>query len=67
MQSSPFGLVDSPTFDIDPDLALAIRISEEEQKKFQEDLRNEQEMFERALKLSLEESGSTSNATFDQQ
>lgn len=41
--------------DMDPDLAMALRISEQEQKDRQDELRREQEMFEQALKLSLEE------------
>ncbi|XP_055372297.1 ankyrin repeat domain-containing protein 13D [Condylostylus longicornis] len=39
----------------DPDLAMALRISEQEQKEYELQLQQEQEMMERILKLSLEE------------
>lgn len=40
---------------IDADLAMALRISEQEQKQLQEDLKREQQMLEEVLRLSLEE------------
>lgn len=40
---------------MDPDLAMALRISEQEQRHRQEDLQREQEMIEEALRLSLQE------------
>lgn len=40
---------------MDPDLAMALRISEHEQRLRQEELQREQEMFEEALRLSLQE------------
>lgn len=51
------GLSDAPVIDanIDADLAMALRISEEEQKERLEELRREEEMIEQALRLSLEE------------
>lgn len=44
-----------PAENIDTDLAMAIQISEQEQKQLQEDLKREQEMLEEVLRLSLEE------------
>lgn len=40
---------------VDTDLAMALRISELEQQKLQEDLKREQEMLEEVIRLSLEE------------
>lgn len=40
---------------IDDDLAMALRISELEQKQIEDDLKREQEMLEEVLRLSLEE------------
>ncbi|GAB0090028.1 ankyrin repeat domain-containing protein 13D [Sergentomyia squamirostris] len=40
---------------IDPDLAMALRLSQEEQEKRQLDLKREEEMLARALQLSMEE------------
>lgn len=46
----------SPTTDnLDADLAMALRISEQEQQILQEELKREQEMLEEVLRLSLEE------------
>lgn len=45
----------SPAEGVDADLAMALRISEQEQQKLQEELRREQEMLEEVLRLSLEE------------
>lgn len=42
-------------YNIDADLAMALRISEQEQKSFQEELKREQEMLEEVLRLSLQE------------
>lgn len=40
---------------IDADLAMALRISEAEQRQRQEELQREQEMLEEVLRLSLQE------------
>lgn len=40
---------------LDTDLALALRISEQEQQILQEELKREQEMLEEVLRLSLQE------------
>ncbi len=40
---------------VDDDLAIALQLSAQEQSQHQQDLLREQEMFELALKLSLEE------------
>lgn len=40
---------------IDPDLAMALRISEQEQLERQKEIEREQELFEEVLRLSLEE------------
>lgn len=40
---------------VDDDLAIALQLSAQEQSQRQQDLLREQEMFELALKLSLEE------------
>lgn len=40
---------------VDDDLALALRLSAQEQSQHQQELLREEEMFELALKLSLEE------------
>lgn len=40
---------------VDPDLAMALRISEQEQQLRQDELQREQEMIEEALRLSLQE------------
>lgn len=46
----------SPTTDsLDADLAMALRISEQEQNILQEELKREQEMLEEVLRLSLQE------------
>lgn len=44
---------ETPT--VDDDLAIALQLSAQEQSQHQQDLLREQEMFELALKLSLEE------------
>lgn len=48
-------LTHSYSLDGDLNLAMALRISEQEQKQFQNDLKLEQEMIEEALRRSLEE------------
>lgn len=40
---------------LDADLAMALRISEQDQQQLQEDLKREQEMLEEVLRLSLQE------------
>lgn len=45
----------SPPENLDADLAMALRISEQEQKLLQEELKREQEMLEEVLRLSLQE------------
>lgn len=40
---------------LDADLAMALRISEQEQKQLQDELKREQEMLEEVLRLSLQE------------
>lgn len=46
----------SPTTgSLDADLAMALRISEQEQNILQEELKREQEMLEEVLRLSLQE------------
>eukprot|EP00099_Drosophila_melanogaster_P019995 NP_611396.1 uncharacterized protein Dmel_CG15118, isoform B [Drosophila melanogaster] len=40
---------------VDPDLAMAMRLSQQEQRKFELERQQEQEMIEQALKLSLQE------------
>lgn len=40
---------------IDPDLALALRLSQQEQEEYEQERLREQEMLEKALKLSLQE------------
>lgn len=46
----------SPTTgNLDADLAMALRISEQEQQILQEELKREQEMLEEVLRLSLQE------------
>lgn len=40
---------------MDPDLAMALRISEQEEQQHQLDLQREQEMLEEVLRLSLQE------------
>lgn len=40
---------------MDPDLAMALRISEQEQHQRQLDIQREQEMIEEALRLSLQD------------
>lgn len=45
----------SPIESVDADLAMALRISEQEQQKLQDELKREQEMLEEVLRLSLEE------------
>lgn len=40
---------------VDDDLAMALQLSAQEQSQRQQDLQREQEMFELALKLSLED------------
>lgn len=40
---------------MDPDLAMALRISEQEQRLRQEELQREEDMIEEALRLSLQE------------
>lgn len=40
---------------MDSDLAIALRLSEQEQKAIEDDIRREQEMLEEVLRLSLEE------------
>lgn len=47
--------LNSPTSYLDPDLALALRISEQEQKEIEQQLKQEQEMMEKVLRLSLED------------
>lgn len=42
-------------FSLDPDLAEALRLSAEEEKRIREEMEREQEMLEQALKLSLQE------------
>lgn len=42
-------------YNIDADLAMALRISEQEQNLIQEELKREQEMLEEVLRLSLQE------------
>lgn len=45
----------TPADNLDADLAMALRISEQEQKLLQEELKREQEMLEEVLRLSLQE------------
>lgn len=45
----------SPSCPIDPDLAMAIRLSQMDQQKYEMDLKEEEDMLENVLKLSLEE------------
>lgn len=45
----------SPSLSLDNDLAMALRISEQEQNALQEELRREEEMLAEVLRLSLEE------------
>lgn len=40
---------------IDPDLAMAMRLSQQDQRKYELERQQEQEMIEQALKLSLQE------------
>lgn len=42
-------------YSIDADLAMALRISEQEQQLIQEELKREQEMLDEVLRLSLQE------------
>lgn len=45
----------SPIDNLDADLAMALRISEQEQKMLQEQLKREQEELEEVLRLSMED------------
>lgn len=55
-QSNLETAIRSPTTEnLDADLAMALRISEQEQHILQEELKREQEMLEEVLRLSLEE------------
>lgn len=47
--------VRSPIGNLDADLAMALRISEQEQKILQEQLKREQQELEEVLRLSMEE------------
>lgn len=40
---------------IDTDLAMAMRLSQQDQQKYEQECQREQEMIEQALKLSLQE------------
>lgn len=40
---------------VDPDLAMALRLSRHDQEEYELELQREQEMLEQALKLSLQE------------
>uniref|UniRef100_A0A1L8DTU1 Putative gpcr-chaperone n=1 Tax=Nyssomyia neivai TaxID=330878 RepID=A0A1L8DTU1_9DIPT len=53
--NTPDGDSTSSSTSIDPDLALAIRLSQEEQNEFQRQQASEQEMIEMAIRLSMEE------------
>lgn len=45
----------NPAANLDSDLAMALRISEQEQKILQEQLKREQEELEEVLRLSMED------------
>lgn len=47
--------VETVTQTLDADLAIALRLSEQEQRLLQEQMQREQEMLEEVLRLSLEE------------
>lgn len=51
----PDGIPQHDPIIMDPDLAMALRISEQEQRLRQEEIQREQEMIEEALRLSLQE------------
>ena len=59
--ASPAAISASPVCDVvnneclDTDLALALRISEQEQREIERELQQEQEMMEQVLRLSLQE------------
>lgn len=55
INSNHAAAIRSPTESVDADLAMALRISEQEQQKLQDELKREQEMLEEVLRLSLEE------------
>lgn len=44
-----------PPYGMDNDLVMALKISEQEQKLLQEELKREQDMLEEVLRLSLQE------------
>lgn len=50
-----------PIDGLDTDLAMALRISEQEQKLLQEQLKREQEELEEVLRLSMEEKWKTND------
>lgn len=52
---SPDGNSTPSSPSIDPDLAMALRLSQEEQDERQQELLREQEMLEKAIRLSMEE------------
>ena len=40
---------------MDPDLAMALRLSQQDQQQYEQELQREQEMLEQVLKLSMQE------------
>lgn len=46
---------DSPPDYLDPNLELAIKLSQEEERRREEDLRREEEMLAEVLRLSMQE------------
>ena len=54
-QNNSEDVTDSIPDYMDPNLELAIKLSQEEERRREEDARREQEMLEQVLRLSLEE------------
>lgn len=55
LNQSPAGAIRSPVDNLDAELAMALKISEQEQKLLQEQLKREQEELEEVLRLSMED------------